>query len=287
MWTLAILLSVAGFILFFNMGHYLSRLRLSPSLRKSVWSRQEKSSPNFAYSQIFADLKTGIAVFDAKNKLSTFNPAFSAIFYFDTEWLLRQPDIGSVFTRMLEQSALPVPKDFNDWLKTVQNLRSVSSNQFWQDRWTLPDGRIIDVTARSSGKERIFLYFDDITDRQRRERDLLSELALLHSSLDASEKGLAIFDRGGALAFSNSQLDALLETDPDAPELVGFSEIISSWQNLFQPNPFWGDLRSFANTTEDRAAWEVPLTLNTGPKRMVRVSPLPHGALMCEFWSED
>lgn len=280
-------LSIFCFFVFFSFGRSLARLQVNSALKSAVKPERSRSQDASTLGQIIADLPDAVVVFDAKNRVSSFNPAFCSLFSTDAEWLLSRPDLRDLFHMMLSRAALPAPNNFDSWIDDVEQSRSLPHGRFWQDRWTLPDGREIQVTATPHVKDQFSLRFTDISERIEKERMLMEEISLLQSALSTLNHGVSIFDRGGELAFTNEEADRLWSTQfAHETAHVSVADVIDQWQAASRPDPLWGDLRDFANYRLDRSDWTATAHLKNEEQLFIRISPLPHGALMCEFWPE-
>ncbi|MEO0342573.1 MAG: PAS-domain containing protein [Pseudomonadota bacterium] len=276
----------ACFVLFYRAGRNVAQLRMSPILREPLFKLKQPLNASTISNQVFADMPIGAIIFDDRGQLRSFNPSFTALFGIDPEWLLASPTLRAVFDKMLVGHGLPVMRDISEWIDGITSIQNIRAHEFWHDQWTLPDGRTIYVIAKPFPKNRLCLYFEDRTENIRQTHDLLAEIGMMHSVNDQMVQGVALFDSGGALAYHNPALASIWNQDFSGLEAQSFINIVQTWRDASLPNPFWGDLRDFENYGEDRAGWSTDLELKNGKKLDVAVSPLPHGALMCEFWEK-
>ena len=281
-----IISSFAAFYIFFHFGRAIARVN-SVQVHRPAFPQAPSKPPSDRthLSLLLSDLPIGVVSFDAKMRLDTFNPAFTQLFALRPDWLISRPRIDALLHELRRQAALPVPKNFESWSNSFKSLRALERGQIWHDTWRLPDGRNLEVQARSYPKGRIGLQFIDLTDAHRREQDLMTEITFLHQSLDVMEHGVALFDTGGALAFTNSAADRIWNTDfACSLSASTFNDLCAVWQSASQPSPFWGDLIQFVKNGQDRSDWTGQVMRLSGKVVDIRITPLSQSAIMCEFW---
>ena len=281
---------IAGiaFLIFIRFGRALARVNAVQVHRHTSRQGREKPADRTHLGLLLSDLPIGLASFDADLRLDTFNPTFASLFSLSTDLLATRPQFETVFDDLRQRSALPMPKNFSAWIDSMKSLKHLDRGQIWHDVWQLPDGRSIDVQARSYPKGRIGLQFTDQTPTFRREQDFMVELGVLHQAIDKLEHGVAVFDTGGALAFTNTRADQIWGTNfAQALQTHMFQNLCEIWQSKSMPNPFWGDLSDFAKAKTNRSEWTAKVETLSGQQIDIRVSPLSQAALMCEFWLEE
>ena len=99
-------------------------------------------------SKTFAQLSTGLAIFDRKRTLIHFNPALLDITGLDFEALSLKPDLASFLDTLRTKEFLPEPKDYGDWHDQLARLESATEKGSYRDVWEPRDG----VTYRVTGK---------------------------------------------------------------------------------------------------------------------------------------
>jgi len=160
-------------------------------------------------SKTFAQLSTGLAIFDRKRTLIHFNPALLDISGLDFESLSLKPDLATFLDTLRGKGFLPEPKDYNDWRDQVAKLESAAEKGSYRNVWQPRDR----VTYRVSGKphldEAIAFLLEDISAETAHAREARAELCLLENALNAVTTPHVIFDGLGAYVRSNPAFQSI------------------------------------------------------------------------------
>ena len=70
-------------------------------------------------SKTFAQLSTGLAIFDRSRKLVMFNPALMDLTKLSAAFLSGQPDLNAFLDRLRDSGVLPEPKNYASWREEV------------------------------------------------------------------------------------------------------------------------------------------------------------------------
>ena len=97
-------------------------------------------------SKTFAQLSTGLPIFDRKRTLIHFNPALLDITGLDFEALSLKPDLASFLDTLRTKGFLPEPKDYGDWRDRLARLESAAKKGSYRDIWEPRDGVTYRVT---------------------------------------------------------------------------------------------------------------------------------------------
>jgi PAS domain-containing protein len=231
-------------------------------------------------SVTFAHLQVGIAVFDAKNELSLFNPALSEHLGLRPEWLLKKPNLLGFLDRLRNTHILPEPKNYTSWRKTFLQIERSAMKDDYREDWGLPDGRSLRVIGRPHPSGTVVFIFEDVTTTLAMERDFRSQVSCLKSTLDTVSAGLVVFDRSGNTVLLNDPLKQSFGPHSTLNTIQDFSRLM---QEIFQPTPIWGDLRQYVEDTNERSAWQADIKTRAGETVLIDVAPVTTGSTLCEF----
>ena len=237
-----------------------------------------------AMAKTFAQLSTGLAVFDHTRHLQSFNPALADLTGLSPEFLSRRPSLIAMLDVMRDRNMVPEPKDWKHWRQQIADMeRAAASGQF-EDTWALPGGQTYRVSGRHHPDGGLALMIDDISSEIIRSRRYRADLELSQRVVDTLEEGITVFAPTGQLVMSNRAYAVLWGHDPAerlAP--VSFAQLAAHWRSVSAPTTLWAEAEEFAARLDDRAAWQAEARLLDGRLVLCRFAPLSDGATLAGF----
>ena len=235
-------------------------------------------------TKTFAQLSTGLAIFDRERRLALFNPALIDLLTLPADFLSARPTLVSFFDRLRESRMMPEPKDYANWRQQITDIVIASVDGRFQETWTLPSGLTYRVTGRPHPDGAIALLFEDISAEISLTRRFRAQLKLGQAVIDTLDEAIAVFTNTGILTSSNRTYRQLWKTDPDSSFAeVSVADALRHWQSLARPNPFWARLRDYLGDLNDRTEWFADVTMKDGTRLECRVAPLAGGATLVGF----
>lgn len=248
--------------------------------------RAEAAQRNFVQtlSKTFANLTTGLAIFDRDRHLMLFNPALVDLSGVPIEFLSSRPAMFEFFDKLRECRIMPEPKSYDDWRERLAKLVAAASDDRFRETWALANGQTFDVTGQPYPDGAIAFLFNDITAEVSLTRGYRAELDTLQSVIDTFEDAVAVFDPKGILTVCNTAYAELWDVDPDAsiPETT-ITDATQTWKCGFHPSPMWPELRDFVTSMSDRVSWDSELRGKDGREIVCRIDPICHGATLIRF----
>lgn len=237
-----------------------------------------------AMAKTFAQLPTGLAVFDHSRHLQSFNPALADLTGLSPEFLSRRPSLIAMLDGMRDRNMIPEPKDWKGWRHQVADMeRAAASGQF-EDTWALPGGQTYRITGRRHPNGGLALMIDDISTEIIRSRRYRADLELCQRVVDTLEDGIAVFASTGQLVMSNTAYAALWGHDPgEQLSPMGFAQMAARWRALSAPSTLWAEAEEFSARLDDRTPWEAEARLLDGRLIACRFAPLSDGAMLAGF----
>ena len=246
----------------------------------------EAAQRNFVQTltKTFAQMSSGLAIFDRDRQLALFNPALIDLTSLPAEFLSTRPSLQAFFDRLRDSGMMPEPKDYASWRQDLTHLDEAAANGQYQETWTLPSGSVYSVSGRPHPDGAIAFLIEDITAEITLTRRFRAELELNQSALDALEEAIAIFAPDGSMTFCNAACREMWGVDPDR-SFAQFTVVdaIRAWQDRSLATPVWGDLRDFVCNRENRAEWQADVPLRGGAIVDCTVRPIHSGATMVRF----
>jgi len=230
-------------------------------------------------TKTFAQLGTGLAIFDRDQQLALFNPALVDLTHISAEFLTARPSLTSFFDWLRESRMMPEPRNYAEWREKLNKLSNAAAEGTFSELWSLPNGLSYRVLGRPHPDGAIAFLFEDVTDQLSLTRNFVKELEINHDLLDIIPQALVIFTSRGEILSVNQAYRDLWGADPSAQvHPVSVSEAVAAWSKLCQPSSAFPHLESALNqSTGPKDVSGQFETLNQG-KIDYRVSTLTLGA---------
>ena len=144
-----------------------------------------------AHRRTLDQLSTGVAMFDADQKLSFYNAAYRALWDLDAGYLDQTPTDSAVLERLRTARKLPEEQDFRQWKAELHEAyRAIEPKEH---TWHLPDGRTLRVVTTPNPDGGVTYLFDDVTERLDLERRFEELIRVQGETLDNLAEGVAVF----------------------------------------------------------------------------------------------
>ena len=235
-------------------------------------------------TKTFAQLSTGLAIFDRERQLALFNPALIDLLALPGDFLSARPTMLTFFDKLREKQMMPEPKNYTHWRQQITDLVVASVDGRYQDTWTLPSGLTYRVSGRPHPDGAIALLFEDISAEISLTRRFRAQLQLNQAVIDTLDEAIAVFSAAGALTTSNTAFRTLWKIDPEAALAeITFRDTLRQWKALARPGPFWERLSAYMDNRSDRSEWFADIAMKDGAPVECRVAPLTGGATLIGF----
>ncbi|MGI3169799.1 PAS-domain containing protein [Pseudooceanicola sp. C21-150M6] len=235
-------------------------------------------------TKTFAQLSTGLAIFDRNRQLALFNPALLDLTGLGPEFLSSRPPILTFFDQLREYMILPEPRDYQGWRDRFLKLIAEAEDGSYQETWSLPDGCTYRVTGRPHPNGAVAFLFEDISAEVTLTRRFREQIDITQSVMEALDEAIAVFSSDGTLSYCNPAYLRLWHHNLPPAELnSGVNETTLHWQKHCEPSPIWGDFRDFVAGMEGRTDWSGTARLLSGAELGCQFRPLQGGATMAVF----
>lgn len=246
----------------------------------------EQAQRNFVQTltKTFAQLSTGLAIFDRERQLALFNPALIDLLALPAEFLSARPTLLTFFDKLRDNRMMPEPKNYANWRHQITDLVIASVDGRYQETWTLPSGLTYRVTGRPHPDGAVALLFEDISAEISLTRRFRSQLNLGQAVIDTLDEAVAVFTSTGSLTLSNQAFHKMWKMDPDTSFAeVTLRDALAQWQSLAEPGPFWTRLQGYFADSSDRSEWYCDVRMKSGTQLECRVTPVSGGATLVGF----
>lgn len=200
---------------FFEIQHFTTqKTQVTIGIDKTDYDllKREFSEYLDATHNIFQQLSTPIAVFNAEQTLTFFNKGYQMLFEFDTKFLISQPFIGEILDDLRQRQKIPEPANFMQY----KNMHKSFFNNLLEpleETLHLANGKILRslVTPQPSGG--VLYMYEDITHHLQLEKEHKSLNAAQKEILDHLHEGVAIFGSDYRLRFSNPMFQKMFQIE--------------------------------------------------------------------------
>ncbi len=243
--------------------------------------RAERAQRGFVQTltKTFAQLGTGLAIFDRDRQLVLFNPALVDLTNISGEFLSSRPTLTSFFDWLRENRVMPEPRDYTEWRNKLTDLTQAAAEGTFSELWSLPNGLSYRVFGRPHPDGAIAFLFEDVTAELSLTRNFVTELEINHSLLDTLPQAIALFSPNGDILSVNRAYQDIWESDPNTQvQPVSISSTVAFWKENCAPSDNWDSVRrallrpTLTNGTSGR------LCTRSGETLSYRIAPLSKGA---------
>lgn len=228
-------------------------------------------------TKTFADLATGLAIFDKQRSLVMFNPALIDLTGLSPRFLSSRPGLPAFLDALRDGRVLPEPGDYGDWKRQVGAIIRGTSAGTYDESWALPDGKTYRVRARPHPDGATALLFEDVSSEVSSLRRFRSQMELGQSALDHLPEAVAVLSATGTILLTNAACDALF------PVTARDGGTCEDWLARLTPDDGVRQLLAALGSTDTDDRPGIPLRLADGCRLVARLSPLGHGNLMVRF----
>ena len=235
-----------------------------------------------AHRRTLDQLSSGVAVFDAQQRLAFYNDSYRRLWDLDRAFLDGNPDDSRVLDRLRAARKLPEQPDFRAWkAKLHEAYRAVEAAK---DTWFLPDGRALSVVTTPNPEGGVTYLFDDVTESLELARRFDGLIRVQRATLDSLAEGVAVFGSSGRAQLFNPAFARMWKLSPDAMRERPHIEKVEAWcRALFDDTGAWRRIREAITSIENRVDVSLKLERNDGSVIDCMIRPLPDGATMLTF----
>ena len=234
-------------------------------------------------TKTFANLTTGLAVFDRNQELALFNPALLELTALPAPFLTARPHVMSFFDRLRDRQVMPEPRNYAKWRKHILDMIESASDGLYQENWALSSGLTYRITGRPHPDGAVAFLIEDITDEMSIKRRFRAQLDLRQLVLDEMDDAITVFDARNLLMFCNQRCADLLGIDPDS-SFADFSvaDIIKAYTDTPLGQADWGEVE--ARLASDKGGMKEKFLLrgSGGQATECRVRSLSGGTKMLQ-----
>lgn len=234
----------------------------------------------------FADLPTGLAVFDRSHRLAMFNPALTDLTGLDPVVLSGRPDIFCVFDMLRDRQVMPEPRNYASWRGQIHAMINEAHDDQYREVWNLVTGRTYRVTGRPHPDGAVAFLIEDISEEVSATRHQRAERDVLMATLDRVDEAIAVLSRDAGLVFCNRRFATLARLDPDAREAgLPLNALLDACAARFPDATLWDDVTVRITGTAPAQAMTGRLRLDAGRALALSLVPLGQGQMMLSLRS--
>jgi signal transduction histidine kinase len=235
-----------------------------------------------AHRRTLDQLSTGVAMFDANQKLTFYNAAYGSLWNLDAAYLEQEPSDSSLLDRLRAARKLPEEQDFRQWkMELHAAYRALEPREH---TWHLPDGRTLRVVTTPNPDGGVTYLFNDVTERLDLERRFQELIRVQGETLDNLAEGVAVFASDGRLRLSNSAFARMWSLSPQTLSERPHIETISALcQPLHGDDAIWRALRQVVTAIDSREVISGRLERRDGTVVDCTTVPLPDAATLVTF----
>ncbi|WP_108682045.1 PAS-domain containing protein [Methyloceanibacter sp. wino2] len=231
----------------------------------------------------FDRLATAFAVFDSTQRLAHYNQAYVDLWQLDADWLETRPRDGEILDRLRQARRLEERAEYRvwkqDWLSTYG-----SGNQT-EDRWHLPDGRMLHVIADANSDGGVTYLYENVTEHIALESRYNALTQVQRETLDTLREGVAVFGSDGRLRLYNSAFAAIWCLTPKLLDAEPHVDEVTAWCSLLYNEPDeWDRTRAIVTSiVAERRPYDSQFDRPDGTVLSFAALPLPDGGTLLTY----
>ncbi len=235
-----------------------------------------------AHRRTLDQLPTGVAMFDADQKLTFYNAAYRALWDLDAATLDQRPTDSAIIDDLRVARKLPEQPNFREWKAELHEAYRAIEPQ--EQVWHLPDGRTLRVVTTPNPDGGVTYLFHDATERLDLERRFEELIRVQSETLDNLAEGVAVFASDGRLRLHNSAFAKMWKLTPQLlAERPHIEAITTQCQPLHGDDPVWQSLREAVTAIDSRQSLSERFERRDGSVVDCTTVPLPAGATLVTF----
>jgi signal transduction histidine kinase len=244
--------------------------------------RSELGRVGDAHRRTLDQLATGVATFDARQRLTFYNTAYRALWDLDATFLDQGPSDSAVLDRLRAARKLPEEQDYRQWKNELHE--AYRATEPCETMWYLPDRRTMRVVTTQNPEGGVTYLFDDVTERLDLERRFDALIRVQGETLDNLTEAVAVFGSDGRVRLHNPAFARMWSL---APETLAARPHIEAVTALCQPlhgdEATWQALRAAITAIDNREPLTCRLERRDGSVIDCSTVPLPDGATLVAF----
>lgn len=235
-------------------------------------------------AKTFAQLSTGLAIFDAQKRLQLFNPALVDLCGLPVDFLSARPDLATFFDALRDRQMMPEPRNYSTWRDHIADLAAAAASGRYQETWTLSSGSVYEVIGRPHPGGAIAFLFQDISAEVTLTRQFRSDLDQYHAIFEALDTPLCVVSEAGNLSFANAAYTRFWRLG-EGEIVVGLSvdQLCQNWCGASAERSRVRDIRARLIDPDINPENVVPLSNLAGRSVSCQMHPLPGGSVLLRF----
>ncbi len=229
----------------------------------------------------FADLPTGLAVFDQSHALAMFNPALADLTGLDPVVLSGRPDIFYFFDMLRDRHVMPEPKNYASWRGQIHAMIHAAQDGQYRETWSLVTGRTYRVTGRPHPDGAVAFLIEDISEEISATRHQRAERDILVAALDRVDEAIAVLSFDAGLVFCNRRFATLARLDPGAREAgLPLPDLLECCRARFPDAALWHEVAARLDGRRPAQAMTGRIAREASHALALSLVPLGQGQMM-------
>ncbi|MDG2339803.1 MAG: PAS-domain containing protein, partial [Paracoccaceae bacterium] len=236
-------------------------------------------------TKTFAQLSTGLAIFDRDRQLVLFNPALIELTQLSGEFLSARPTLTSFFDWLREARVMPEPRDYAEWRQKLTELTKAATEGTFSELWSLPNGLSYRVFGRPHPDGAIAFLFEDVTAELSLTRNFINESEINNALLDTLPEAIIVFSPSGEVLSTNSAYSRLMgEGHNTQIRSMEVSQVVKMWAREHGPSKHWDKIEKVLTNPADTKSCSGTVERKNETGIGYRISPLAKCAVAIVFW---
>lgn len=235
-------------------------------------------------AKTFAQLSTGLAIFDKDRRLVLFNPALLDQFGLPTGFLSGEPTLNAFFDKLRADRKIPEPRHYGSWRERIMHMVLDASDDRYREIWPLPSGETFRVTGRPHPNGAVAFLFEDISAELSLERRFRAQLDMTKAVINNLPAAIAVISPGGSFSMTNTAFQTMWNVDPDS-SIANFTwhDFEKIWHVKVKESHILGGLSNYMRLFRERQSWIQEVVKEDGDLIRIQADPVTGGYTILTF----
>lgn len=239
-------------------------------------------------TKTFAQLSTGLAIFDKNRHLVLFNPALLNLTNTSFKELSKRPSLSAFLDLLRRGGVVPEPKNYSHWRNKLANLEIDAQGEAYSECWSLSSGETYKITGRPHPDGSIAILFEDVSKEVKTARNYNRQVLKYRDIGKHSSLPFVVFSADFTVSFANDAYSKFWGQSFESTfASVSIQDCVKVWKKKTHTAEAWAKIEDFIRDGSQSQSFETDLSMSNGENMKVKIRRLPYRRTQVEFFQSS